>query len=102
MAAVAATLSLLFVAEVLADPAGPAPWDEDHARAMFGSAGPADTIGLAPAWSLAVTDSGRRVGIVTNRFRDPTSLVRFPLDSVELRRFSVRGSREKGEEFLMD
>src|SRR6266511_5828445 len=77
---------------------GPAPWDPDRARAMF-LAPMKDTTGLQPVWSVALGDSGRRIEVVSNHFWESAS-GHFPLDSIEARRFTVRGSRERGEEML--
>src|SRR5207249_705959 len=88
--AVAAILNLLITA-ALAAAAGSAPWDEDHARPMFSDSASADAIGLAPVWSLAVRDSGRKVEVATNRFNDPAFRMRFPVPSIELRRFRAYG-----------
>lgn len=95
------TLASALAVLVNASSTGPAPWDPDRARAMFNESMLADTVGLAPVWSLAVRDSGRRAEVIANRFSDSPSPVRFPLDSVELRRFVVRGNRSRGEEVHM-
>ena len=79
---------------------GPAPWDPDRAHAMF-VAPLKDTTGLEPMWCVALKDSGRRIEVVANRFRESTA-VPFPLDSVEARRFTVRGSRERREELITE
>jgi len=100
--AVASLSVVLLSAPVRAGSDGPAPWDADRARAMFARSGPVDSVGLSPVWALAVRDSGRSVEVLKNRFRDSAFSVGFPLDSVVLRRFTVRGSREKGEEMVLD
>ena len=52
-------LAILLSASVRPDSTDVAPWDADHARAMFSASAPTDTIGLAPAWSIAVREIGR-------------------------------------------
>jgi len=86
---VAVVVSVLVGAPGIAGNSGPAPWDKDCALAMFDSSTPADTVGLAPVWSLAVRDSGRRVENIRNRFSEP-GFAKFPIDSVDLRRFETR------------
>lgn len=100
--AVLATLGTVLAASARADSTGPASWDPERARSMFKTSVPADTVGLEPAWSLAVRDSGRRAEVVTNHFRGSTSSARFPLDRVELRRMIVRGSHATAEELAME
>ena len=90
MVAVASILNLL-ITPALATSAASDPWDEDRARPMFGNSASADAIGLAPVWSLVVRDSGRKVEVATNRFNDPAFRMRFPVPSIELRRFRAYG-----------
>lgn len=94
-----ALLAIITLGVVGATP-GPAPWDPDRVRAMF-VAPLKDTTGLQPVWSVALLDSGRRIEVVSNHFRESAS-GRFPLDSIEARRFTIRGSRERGEEMVME
>ncbi len=76
----------------------PAPWDEDRAHPMFPPSGPVVSSGLDPVWAIALRDSGRRVEILTNRFRGPDSPGAFPLDSVVVRRSFFRTGRDVGSE----
>lgn len=69
---------------------------------MFGEPLLPESIGLAPVWKLVVRDSGRRVDVLTNRFRGGSPRLSFPLDGVELRRWSVLGNREEGKEMVID
>ena len=75
---------------------GPASSDKDGARAMFDGSIPADTIGLSPIWSLAVIDSGRRVEIVRNRFRE-MGFGAFPVDSIRLQQWEMNSVAESSE-----
>jgi hypothetical protein len=47
---------------------------------MFVDSASVGSPGLAPVWTLAVTDSGRSVEVTSNR---SASALRFPLDSAE-------------------
>ena len=102
IATLLALLAILSVTTARADSAGSAPRKTDQVRAMFDGSEAADTIGLTPIWSLVVSDSGRRAEVVTNRFRDPTFDLRFPVDSVELRYDKIHGRTKAEPEMVFD
>src|SRR5437867_1183173 len=55
---------------------------------------------LEPAWTAAVTDSGRRLVVVANRLGK--ALGPFPVDSVVVRRFAIRGGSPEGSETIIE